>query len=110
LKFFGPGKQAAYWDDVRVEIPIGELCAWCEEPIEAVDVGVFIDCGSAELPHHRECFVRSVAGSAAHQLRECSCYGGTREDAPGLSMRQAARQAYEAFLILRAKQPDFLNG
>ena len=49
---------------------------------------------------HRECMIRSVAGSAAHQLHECSCYGGDREDPPGMTFRQAARLAEETFLIL----------
>ena len=52
---------------------------------------------------HRECLIRAVAGSAAHQLQECSCFGGTREDAPGLTLRQGAIVAYQTFLILNAK-------
>jgi hypothetical protein len=48
-------------------------------------------------PVHQECAFRAVAGSAAHILRECPCYGGTRHDPPGLTKRQAAKLALEAY-------------
>jgi hypothetical protein len=46
---------------------------------------------------HLECGLRSAVGSAAHQLKECSCFGGTREDPPGMSRRDAAKLAAITF-------------
>jgi hypothetical protein len=45
------------------------------------------------VAYHRECHLRQVTGSVGHQLRQCSCYGGDREDPPELSVRDAARAA-----------------
>jgi len=45
--------------------------------------------------------MRSVAGSAAHQLHECRCYGGEREDPPGMTKRQAAALALETFNLFQ---------
>jgi hypothetical protein len=65
-----------------------KLCAYCDEPvdddatsaIETMD-GVF---GNGEMRQvHRECLVRMIAGSAAHQLGECSCYGGHARGSAG---------------------------
>ena len=67
-------------------------CPHCVEPITADDATE--RTGNGEVLH-RECLIRMVAGSAAHQLHECSCYGGDREDPPGLSRRQAARLALQ---------------
>ena len=73
-------------------------CDWCSEPIE----------GRSLLPNmHRECAFRAVAGSAAHQLRECSCYGGEREDPPGLTKREAARLAFDTARILWGEKPEW---
>lgn len=69
-------------------------------------------CGEEVLPHevteqrlnnkpvHQECAFRSVAGSAAHILGECSCYGGTREDPPGMTKRHAAKLALDTYRML----------
>jgi hypothetical protein len=51
---------------------------------------------------HRECAVRVIAGSAAHQLGDCPCFGGEREDPPTMSKRDAARLAVEAWEVLNA--------
>jgi hypothetical protein len=74
-------------------------CPYCDE--EIVEGDPVLD--GATQTFHRECLIRAVAGSAAHQLQECSCFGGTREDAPGLTLRQGAIAAYQTFLILNAK-------
>jgi len=42
---------------------------------------------------HQECLVRMFAGSVGHQNKRCSCYGGTEEDPPGMTKRQAAQAA-----------------
>jgi hypothetical protein len=70
-------------------------CQYCDEIIEAGEA-------SPGMPNmHSDCAIRAVVGSAAHQLRECSCYGGTREDPPGLSIRAAAKLAAETFRLYR---------
>jgi hypothetical protein len=75
-------------------------CPHCEEPIlrdeptRVLGPEVF----------HRECAIRMIAGSGAHQLGECSCFGGTREDPPGSTKRQGAMVAYEVFQLLN--DPD----
>ena len=73
------------------------ICPHCEEPILVRDE--FIDTNDGRVRFHRECFIRIVAGSSAHQLHDCRCYGGTREDPPGLTLRQAAVLAYDTFKI-----------
>jgi hypothetical protein len=74
-------------------------CPYCSEPL-LPDEPV---TDFARQWHHRECAVRQIAGSAAHQLGECSCYGGTREDPPQMTLRQAAQLAYDTFLVLRKR-------
>jgi hypothetical protein len=67
-------------------------CMWCDE-----------EGTESELRfngHHRECLMRAVIGSAAHQLQECACYGGTREDPPGVSLREAAKLAWDTYNVL----------
>lgn len=54
---------------------------------------------------HHECAIRIVIGSAAHHLNECLCFGGSREDPPGMTRRQAARLALETFQLLRGQVP-----
>jgi len=75
-----------------------EACLYCEEPIGPGDETSPASLNGQRL--HRECGVRMVAGSAAHQLKECSCYGGDREDPPGMSTRNAARLALDTYLEL----------
>jgi hypothetical protein len=68
-------------------------CQYCEEDIKPGEE-------SRMQRMHHECAIRAVMGSAAHQLRECSCYGGTREDPPQMSAREAAKLAAETFHML----------
>jgi hypothetical protein len=68
-------------------------CHHCEEPILPGE-------RSQELYGrygvvHIECFARMVQGSVGHQMRRCPCFGGTEEDPPGTSKREAARASYE---------------
>jgi hypothetical protein len=84
------------------EPPVGELCGYCEEPITLRDRGYLIphlqDVDKAILqPWHIECFIRNVAGSVAHQRRQCGCYDKTRSgpcDNAALTRRQNAILAY----------------
>lgn len=48
-------------------------------------------------PLHFECGLRSIIGSVGHQKKNCSCYGGTEEDPPGMTRREAAKAAMEYF-------------
>jgi hypothetical protein len=75
-------------DEVKV------LCQYCNEPI--------LEGELAAGALHRECAVRMVAGSVGHQLGLCSCHGGTDEDPPGISRREAARQALQLYLDMNA--------
>jgi hypothetical protein len=52
------------------------------------------------MPVNRRDFLLILTGSAAHQLGERSCFGGTRADPPGVSLRDAAKLAYETYLAL----------
>lgn len=67
-------------------------CAYCDEPVAIQDVGV--------QQFHQECKFRMVVGSVAHVTRRCSCYvmGSTEGDPPGMTLRQAASAALEAWL------------
>ena len=64
------------------------ICQYCDEEIlpgERADV-----IGS---DFHRECLFRTGAGSVGHIRKRCSCYGGTEEDPPGMTKREAAKAA-----------------
>lgn len=66
------------------------LCEFCgEEILDGERANTMPGCVDA----HRECLIRSVVGSVGHQLHKCSCYGGTEEDPPGMTKRQAAKAA-----------------
>jgi hypothetical protein len=69
-------------------------CFYCEEPL---DQG-----GGSNI--HKECAFRMIAGSAAHQLHECTCFGGTREDPPEMSTREAAKLALETYRLLHEQE------
>lgn len=77
-------------------------CVYCDEPLLASE---HPDLGTDGIERveatHPECAFRMVAGSAAHQLGECTCFGGTREDPPGMSKREAARLALETYRLLQ---------
>ncbi len=79
-----------------------EKCAYCAESIEANAEPVIL----GEQMYHAECIVRATQGSAAHMLKECTCYGGTRDDPPGKTLREAAKLAHETFKILNAKAKE----
>lgn len=107
----------------RVEVPVGGSCDWCRETFVAADLGVVVPhVGSLPRQHsavpgdrflgknhdpdqiesqnslHRECFIRQIVGSVAHQKRTCRCFGGTDAEIDGdLSPRQAAIAADAIF-------------
>jgi hypothetical protein len=74
------------------------LCQWCDEPVTELELRL----GGAEATlwgqvTHIECGLRSVVGSVGHQAHRCSCHGGTEEDPPGMTRREAARAAMTYF-------------
>lgn len=73
--------------------PVGTPCFYCEEPVADGDQGLIIPCGMVPLPIHLDCHLRQIIGSVGHQRKRCSCYGGTEEDPPGMTKRQAAEAA-----------------
>ena len=74
------------------------ICSYCDEEILPAE-----DSGNRGSRFHTECLIRATVGSAAHQLHECRCYGGTREDPPGLTVRQAAKLAFDCFMAVGPK-------
>jgi hypothetical protein len=72
------------------------VCEYCAEEILPEEI-----CN--QPGYHLECVIRAVMGSAAHILGECSCYGGTRHDPPGVSPREAAKLAFEAYYLTSQK-------
>jgi hypothetical protein len=77
------------------------VCPYCEEPVASDDPTFPIRTAKGPELIHEECLIRLTFGSAAHQLGDCSCCGGTRSDPPGKSMRDSARLARDAFEVMR---------
>ena len=97
MKWFG---VAVLLDrEAEVPTPVGRRCGYCRERIEAGDQGVVIpDVGLRRVvgrPYHYECHMRMIVGSVAHLQGRCSCYGGDDADPPEMTLRQAARAAFE---------------
>ena len=105
--WFGPTWDAPVNDGRHVATPVGQLCLWCTEPIEDGDSGVIqpylaeVGRPPTLVAQHRNCFLRSVLGSVGHLNGQCSCSGGNHGDPPGMTRRQAADVAAEAWLALR---------
>jgi hypothetical protein len=84
-------------------IPLGVPCEWCEEVFIEEDNGFAIPHIEEHIVrlgfYHRECHIRQVIGSVAHQLKTCHCFipGASELDPPELTIRQAARLALELF-------------
>jgi hypothetical protein len=100
MRWFGPPWESPINEDCpRCKTPEGQTCIHCDEgfSVEKEDRGI-ITCN--DVPMHIECFIRTLVGSASHQLRMCSCFpGGSLEwhDPPELTKREAARLAWELF-------------
>jgi len=95
-RYFGrPWGPAAHDRALMVSVPIGMVCFVCEELIAHGDSGLFtwvvdVQGKASQRPQHRECFLRGILGSVGHQQGRCACFGGTEEDPPGMSKREAA--------------------
>lgn len=71
----------------RIEIPVGQPCAHCQELIADGDDGF----ANGSHVMHYACQVRGLVGGANHVLGTCSCCGGKMPpDPPGLTRREAA--------------------
>lgn len=84
---------------MRFEI---DPCPFCGEPVLPAEVAAgatrVVNGGRAA---HVECLARSVIGSLGHQQGRCPCFGGSEDDPPGLSRREAARAAYDYYWARR---------
>jgi hypothetical protein len=71
------------------------LCVWCCEPIGNGDLLAPYE----NVNMHYFCGLRSIIGGLNHLNGTCSCFGGDEpSDPPGLSTRQAAAVAAQAWL------------
>jgi hypothetical protein len=82
--------------------PLYPECPWCEEPVLPSEPQA--DTNDGDLIWHKECLLRTMVGSVAHQQERCTCYGGTEDDPPGLSRRQAAAAAALLFQRTQLRQ------
>lgn len=92
-RWFGTRHTApAYETRYQTATPVGAECCHCDEPIAKGDDGWIYANGPVA---HRECYLRQIVGSVAHQQRLCSCFGGVGCDEEGLTKRQAAKAALD---------------
>lgn len=113
MKWFGEHWGAPVCDlGEHVPTPVGTPCVWCAEDIADGDQGFVIpgvasDGATVDAHFHMECQLRSIFGSVGHQMGLCCCPGGTgqMEDPPDMTIRQAARAAYEYF-VLNSSSPQ----
>lgn len=70
-----------------------KTCALCCEPILETDE----DVEGLNFVAHLECEFRHVVGSVGHQMKHCTCFGGTEDDPPGMTKREAAKAAWDFY-------------
>lgn len=95
LKWFGEKWGPICDATEQVPVPVGTTCV-CTEEIGPEDSGIIIPHFESLdrwilQPMHRECFIRNIFGSIAHQEKRCSCFGGEDSDPDGISQREAAK-------------------
>lgn len=94
MMWFGKRYPApAYAECPQTETPAGRDCVYCDETIAVGDDGWILHDGAVL---HRECNLRGVIGSVAHQQKRCSCFGGDDEE-DGMTRREGARAALDYF-------------
>lgn len=105
MKWFGEswGAPACQPQD-HTETPVGKLCGHCEEMVHQGDCGflqtaVMSGHNTHEVAFHLECHMRLILGSVGHLNKRCSCYGGTDEDPPGMTVREAAIAAFQQYQV-----------
>lgn len=91
VRYFGPERLRKDYE-TQVPAPLGATCLLCEDLIDEGDVGSINTAGQVT---HYECLMRMVVGTVGHQRGLCSCFGGTEEDPPGLTRREAAIAALQ---------------
>lgn len=91
--YFGPPNMRKDYE-TQIPVPIGRTCLFCEEPFAQGDAGTISHLGQAT---HHECMMRQVIGSVGHLRELCSCHGGSYEDPPEMTRRQAAIAAVELY-------------
>jgi hypothetical protein len=80
--------------------PVGQPCLRCHEPIGPNEYGYITAHSDGSLkPQHFECFMRAIVGSLGHQQGKCFCFGGTEEDPPEMTEREAARAALAYYVV-----------
>lgn len=87
-------------EDMRIPVPLGKLCLWCDEEFVEGDSGKAMPLFSeptvaAVCFEHRECLMRSVVGGLDHLAGRCICHGEPPKDglgslADGMTLRQEA--------------------
>jgi hypothetical protein len=94
------GQVFGSWDapvtdhDEPIYTPIGNVCAWCQQAVEAGDNGRISPMGFTE---HRECSLRNVMGGIGHLVdHERYCRGELGTDA-GLTRRDSSLLVWEYF-------------
>ena len=88
------------------EWPDADQCLWCEEHFRRGDSisDVPVHTAAGLRYQHVECAVRSVVGGLNHLNGLCCCCGGAMPPDPeGITRREAARMAYQAW---RARNPQ----
>lgn len=83
-----------------------DFCAHCREEIgldDRVRSIPSLSCDKSEpavVLFHEECFLRRIFGGLNHQMRRCTCCGGTEPPDPeGMTRREAARAAVELWMV-----------
>jgi hypothetical protein len=112
MQWFGKHWGANICDSCeRATVPVGQLCVYCDEPIEKSDNGLIMPVGEMRVGEyspdprpdfisiHLVCFMREIVGSVGHQKKTCSCFGGNEEDPVGMTKKEAAEAAYREFLL-----------
>ena len=98
VRYFGPPERIRA-DEILIDTPVGMPCILCEESVVDGDAGT-INYGGQIV--HYECGMRSVIGSVGHLQMACSCYGGVREDPPGMTYRQASKAAVRMWTSMQS--------
>lgn len=84
-------------------------CGYCDEPITEADLNhPELQNLDFDFKIHIECAIRMTAGSVSHQQKLCSCFvpGSPAHDEPGLTRREAAKQAQEYYYQTKFEKWD----
>ena len=87
-------------DDIPIPTPVGNVCVWCEEPIQEGDNGRIAPNGYTE---HRECALRNVLGGIGHHVDHERYCRGVGPDA-GLSRRASSIMVWNLWQMTRGQE------